>query len=436
MGESPTQTGRALLAARTRVHEDQAQTRPLGRYRVIELPGAEPALCGRSFADLGAEVIKVEPPEGDPARRLPPFDSRGASLYWTAYAAGKRSLVLDLGTEAGRQALRRLVHVADVLIEASLAGSLDHLGLGVAALRRENPSLVIGSLSPFGQGGPYAGRRGSDLVQFAMSGYLNMTGPADGPPLKVSAPYQTWFHGSMHLFAATLLALRRRRRTGGGAQIDQALRDTGIWMLTHTYQFWDLLGVNLKRQGASRDMGGVLRLPTIWAARDGHIIWLFQTGHIGGARLRQLVDWMDEHGMAPPFLHEIDWESFDLLGAGAARRDELVGAFSAFFAAKTRNELFAWALPRGVMLAPMQTLRDVAADAQLAARGAWRNLQPGESGAGAMLPGPPVRMSAARWERRGPAPALGQHTAELLRDLVGSSRADLAQPPAAPSPGN
>ncbi len=401
---------------------DEVQSRPLGRYRVIELEGAETALCGRSFADLGADVIKIEPPAGDPARRLPPYDSRGGSLYWTAYAAGKRSVALDLETATGKAALLALVRVADVLIEALPAGELERLGIGRAALRRANPSLVITSLSPFGRGGPYGERRGSDLVQFAMSGYLNMTGPADGPPLKVSAPYQTWFHGSMHAFAATLLALRRRRRTGDGAVIDQALRDTGIWMLTHTYQFWDLLGVNLKRQGASRDMGGVLRLPTIWAARDGHIIWLFQTGHIGGTRMKQLVAWMDEHGMAPPFLHEIDWESFDLLGAGAERRDALVAAFSAFFATKSREELFAWALPRGVMLAPMQTLRDVAADPQLAARDAWRTLVAGEADAPARLPGPPVRMSGARWERRGPAPALGQHTETVLCELLGLPR--------------
>jgi benzylsuccinate CoA-transferase BbsE subunit len=403
---------------------DEVQNRPLGRYRVLELPGAESALCGRSFADLGADVIKVEPPGGDPGRRLPPFDGRGGSLYWTAYAAGKRSAVLDLETAGGRSALLALVRVADVLIEALPAGALDRPGLDNAVLRGENPALVITSLSPFGRGGPYGDRRGSDLVHFAMSGYLNMTGPADGPPLKVSAPYQTWFHASMHAFAATLLALRQRRRSGAGAVIDQSSRDTGIWMLTHTYQFWDLLGVNLKRQGASRDMGGVLRLPTIWAARDGHIIWLFQTGHIGGTRMRQLVAWMDEHGMAPPFLHEIDWESFDLLGAGAERRDALVAAFSTFFASRTREELFAWALPRGVMLAPMQTLRDVAADPQLAARGAWRTLEPGEAEATARLPGPPVHMSGARWERRGPAPALGEHTGAVLDGLLGLGSAD------------
>jgi len=136
--------------------------RPLGRCRVLELPGAEPALCGRSFADLGAEVIKIEPAAGDPARSLPPFDRSGRSLYWTAYAAGKRSVVLELETEAGRERLLRLVRVADVLIDASPPGWLQALGLGFDRLRDENPGLVLTSISPFGQTGPYAGRRGSD----------------------------------------------------------------------------------------------------------------------------------------------------------------------------------------------------------------------------------------------------------------------------------
>ncbi|HLZ71582.1 MAG TPA: CoA transferase [Dehalococcoidia bacterium] len=399
---------------------DAVADRPLGRVRVLEMPGAEGALCGRSFADLGADVIKIEPPSGDPSRRLPPFSASGGSLYWAVYAAGKRSVALDLETERGRARLLRLVRISDVLIDTDPTGRQAALHLDYPRLCEENPALVLTSISPFGRSGPYARRKGSDLVQFAMSGYLHMTGPAGGPPLKVSAPYQTWLHGSMHAFAATLLALRQRRRTGHGADVDQALRDTGAWMLTHTYQFWDLLGVNLTRQGASRDMGGVLRLPTIWPARDGHIIWLFQTGYIGGSRMRQLVAWMAEHGMAPAFLHAIEWESFDLLGAGAAQRDQLVAAFTAFFAAKTRAELFAWALPRGVMLAPMQTLRNLADDPQLSARGAWLPLA-AEQSAGARLPGAPVRMSAARWERRGPAPALDEHNHAVLGDLLGEA---------------
>jgi len=407
-----------------------ARERPLGGYRVIELPGAESALFGKTFADLGADVIKVEPPGGDPARSLPPFAPDGTSLYWAAYAAGKRSVTAAIETDAGRDLLRRLAVVADIVAGALPAAWLDAPGDLGTELMRANPALVLVAISPFGQHGPYAGWRGSDLVQFALSGYLYMTGPPDGAPLKPSAPYQTWFHGCMHAVAAALLALRARRKDGRGALIDQAMRDTGLWMLTHTTQFWDLLGMNLKRQGASRDMGGVLRLPSVWKARDGYIVWMFQTGHIGGERVRLLVEWMADHGMAPDWLQALRWEEFDLLTAPPEMHARLTATFAAFFATKTKAELFAWALPRGVMLAPVQTLADVATDPQLEARGAWRpyaGVEGAEQAAKpARVPGPPVRMSGARWEPRGPAPAVGQHNARVYGNLLGLSADTLA----------
>src|SRR3990170_1062493 len=191
--------------------------RPLGHYRVLELPGIASLLTGKAFADLGADVIRVEPPGGDPVRRLPP------------------------------------------LVES----------------RPGAPGLISAASS--------IGRR-------PRHAHLEAGGGA-APPLKPSVPFQSYLHASMQAVAATLVALRNRERTGKGAHVDQAVRDTGIWMLAHTYQFWDLLGVNLRRLGASRDLGGVRRLRTIHPCRDGHVVWLATTGHIGGGSMRALVDW-------------------------------------------------------------------------------------------------------------------------------------------------
>jgi benzylsuccinate CoA-transferase BbsE subunit len=414
-------------ARRVSARLDDRVSRPYGRYRVVELPGPVPALFGKTFADLGAEVIKVEPPSGDPARSLPPFARDGeTSLFWTAYSLGKQSIVVDLDREDGRGLVRQLAACADVLVEAFPPGYLAGIGLGPERLRAENPQLVVTSISSFGQDGPFAGRQGSDLVHFAMSGYLNMTGPADGPPIKPSAPYQTLFHGSMQAVAATLLALRQRRRTGLGAHVDQAMRDTGMWMLTHTYQFWDLFRMNLRRQGASRDMGGgAVRLPGVWRARDGYIVWVFQTGHIGGRRARMLVDWMAEEGMAPAWMLETDWESFDLIAGGPEMLQRLIAVFTAFFATKSRAELFEWAIARGVMLAPMQTLADVVDDRQLAAREAWREPAAVGGEGPARVPGPPVKLSAARWEPRGAPPALGGQNAAIYGGLLGLTGAEM-----------
>lgn len=394
--------------------------RPLGHYRVVELPGLAPLIAGKTFADLGADVIKLEPPEGDAARALPPFvaggDDAGASLLWAAYSLGKRGVTAALDTAEGRDIARRLIATADVVIEAGEPGTLERLGLGFETLRAASPGLVLTSLTPFGQTGPHAGWRGSDLVQAAKGGYMNMTGPGDGPPLKPSAPYQTQFHGGMHAVAATLLALRQRRRTGRGAHVDVAIRDTGVWMLTHTYQFWDMLRINLRRQGSARDMGGgAVRLRSVYQTLDGYLVWMFIPGHIGGQSIADIVTWMASHDAAPGWLREIDWMNLDVLRGDPALLPRLQDAFAAFFATRTKAELLQFALAHRVMMAPVQTLRDLIDDPQLAARGAWRET----SIAGAMMrvPGPPAHLSDATWEPRGPAHGLGEHNSEIYGEL-------------------
>ncbi len=403
--------------------------RPLGGYRVVELAGAPVLPFGKTFADLGADVIKVEPPGGDPARALPPL-ARGlsgadVSLYWSAYSLGKRSVTADLATTKGCDLIRRLAATADVLVESFPPGTLDALGLGHDALRAENPGLCVTSITPFGQTGPYAAWAGSDLVQFAMGGYLNMTGPPDGAPIKPSAPYQSWLHACGQAVAATLLALRQRRRTGHGLHIDQAMRDTGVWMLTHTYQFYDLHKINLRRQGAMRDMGGVVRLGNIWRCKDGHIVWVFQTGHVSGPRMRMLVQWMAGHDMASSWLEEQVWEEMELLSVAPETLMAMGEAFAAFFITKTKAELLDWALAHGVMLAPVQTLEDVASDRQLAARAAWRTVGLGDGLTG-RVPGPPIRLSDACWEPAGSPPAVGEHNQMVYGDELGLSAGELS----------
>lgn len=404
--------------------------RPLGAYRVVELPGAPIAPFGKTFADLGADVIKVEPPGGDPGRDLPPL-ARGASgaavsLFWAAYSLGKRSVSANLATSEGRALVRRLAATADVLVEAFPSGTLASLGLGYESLRAENPKLCLTSITPFGQSGPYAGRHGSDLVHFAMGGYLNMTGPPDGAPIKPSAPYQSWLHACGQAFAATLLALRQRRKTGRGLHIDQAMRDTGMWMLTHTYQFYDLHQINIRRQGAMRDMGGgAVRLGNVWRCQDGAVVWVFQTGHVGGPRMHTLVRWMAEHGMASEWLRQQVWEEVNLLSLPPETVVAMGEAFAAFFLTKPKAELLEWALANGVMLAPVQTLADVAADPQLAARDAWRTVSLGD-GLSGRVPGPPIRLSDARWEPAGDPPTAGQDSEAIYCAEFGISADDLA----------
>ncbi len=394
--------------------------RPLAAYRVVELPGGVHISAGKAFADLGAEVIKIEPPGGDPARRLPPLaksaDGEECSLYWTAYSLGKRSVTADLDRPEGRQLVRRLLATADVAFESYDPGVLESLGLGYARLRADNPGLVLASITPFGQDGPLADWKGSDLVEFAMGGYLYMTGANQETPIKPSAPYQSWLYGSLHAVSASLLALRRRKRTGEGAYIDEARRDTGPWMLSGTFQYWDLLSINLHRYGSQRDVGGAVRLPNVYRCVDGYVIWLFQSGPRGKDTGR-FVEWMHEHGMAPDWLREQDWEEFDLLNVEPEVPVRLAEAFAAFFATKRKAELLDWAIAHGIMLAPVQSLRDVLSDRQLNVRQAWRSLDIETGRPPVVVPGPPIRLGEGDWEPRGAPPALGADNAAVYAGL-------------------
>ena len=404
--------------------------RPLGHVRVVALPGLATLFLGKWLADLGADVIRVEPPGGDPDRCLGPFakDSIGqdASLVWANYATGSRSVTADLTSADGRALARRLISTADVLLEAFTPGTLDAFDLGFAALQGENPKLIQVSLSSFGQCGPWSDKLSSDLVNLALSGYMHMTGRPDGPPLKPSAPYQSFLHAANHGLLATLIALRQVRKTGSGVQIDVSARETGIWMLTHTYQHYDFAKVNLKRQGAARDMGSAVRIRSVFSTLDGYVVWLFQTGPSNAAALRRLVALMDEAGSAPDWLHEVQWEDVDLRTLDGDSRERYDHVFRTFFETQSKATLFAWALEHRVMLAPVQTIADVMADPQLQARKAWTTL-PTESSSvpETRVPAAPVHMSGARWFPRSPAPMVGQHCFEIFRDELGMSEREI-----------
>ncbi len=195
---------------------------------------------------------------------------------------------------------------------------------------------------------------------------------------------------------------------------NQAIRDTGLWMLSNTYQFWDMLGVNLQRYGAQRDIGGAIRLPNVFRCLDGYVIWLFQSGQ-RGKDTDSLVAWMHEKGMAPDWLREIDWMEFDLLDVDPSVPERMAETFAAFFLTQKKLDLLDWAVASGVMLAPVQSLRDLLTDRQLATRQTWRSTE--VQGKTVMIPGPPIRLSDGDWEPRGDAPESGSSTDALYAEL-------------------
>src|SRR5262249_4902582 len=196
--------------------------------RVLDLTGEIGFLAGTLLAELGADVVKVEPPGGDPARRRPPFwdgvEDPERSLLWLALNTSKRGLTLDLDRAAGRALFLRLVERRDIVLESAPPGAIAARGLGWDVLHAHNPRLSLCSIPPFGQTGPHAGWRGSDLTVIAMSGTLHCTGDPDRAPLRCALPV-SYYHGSIEAAAGVAFALLARERTGEGQHVDVALQE-------------------------------------------------------------------------------------------------------------------------------------------------------------------------------------------------------------------
>jgi crotonobetainyl-CoA:carnitine CoA-transferase CaiB-like acyl-CoA transferase len=338
--------------------------------RVLDLSEEPGHLAGRILADLGADVIKVEPPGGDPVRRRGPFwggePQADSGVQWLARNLGKRSLVADLATGAGVKRVRELALDADVLIETFTPGTLDRLGLGYEALSLANPRLVFCSITPYGQTGPRARVRGSDLTALAASGNLFMTGDADRAPLRCSLPV-THFHGGAEAASGILMALWQRERTGRAPQVDVSLQELMLMPnMSHPAQAW-VAGYRGQRSGNFNRVGETIQ-QEIWPCKDGFVSFALRGGPARIPGLIAITQYMDEHGMAPPVLKDRDWKSYNHNRLTQAEVDAIAAPFAAFFKTKTMQELYDAACQRRLMLAPANTEREVLQSRQLAAR--------------------------------------------------------------------
>jgi benzylsuccinate CoA-transferase BbsE subunit len=390
--------------------------------RVLDLTHECGFLAGKLLGDMGADVVKVEPPGGDPARRRGPFwggaPQADRSILWLALNTSKRAITLDLAAEAGRSAFLRLVDQADVLLETERPGVLAARGLGVAALRARNPRLIVASITPWGQTGPHAGWRGSDLTVLAASGNLHCTGDPDRAPLRCAMPV-SYYHGSLEACVGVSFALVHRERTGQGQHLDIALHEAMIMPNMATASMARMTGYRGQRAGAYfRQTKSVQR--EIWPCKDGFVSFALRGGPARVAGLIAMVKYMDEHGMASPALTTKDWNAYNHNLLSQADVDALSAEFGAFFKTKTMTEIFARACQDNLMIAPAITAREIVASKQLAARSFFVDV-PYPDGQSLRYPGAfaivtkkdgvatPVRIQR-------PAPRLGEHTDDVLSE--------------------
>ena len=224
----------------------------LGSFRVLDLTSDKGFLCGKILGDLGADVIKIEPPGGDPARSIGPFyhniPQPEKSLYWFAFNNNKRGITLDIETRDGQEIFKGLVKTADFVIESFAPGYMDSLGLGYSALSEINPRIIVTSITPFGQTGPYKDYKASDIVVIAMMGWMYLCGDPDRPPVRISFP-QAYLNASAEAAASSMIAHYYRETTGEGQHVDVSAQHSLITNAFNAPSFWEFNRIILQRAG-------------------------------------------------------------------------------------------------------------------------------------------------------------------------------------------
>ncbi|HZP41515.1 MAG TPA: CoA transferase [Candidatus Binatia bacterium] len=383
----------------------------LDGLRVLDLAGASGALCGKLLAGLGADVVKAEPPGGDPMRALPPFwdgaPPAERSLFFWFYHAGKRGIRLDLASDAGRALLRRLAAAADVVIETEPPGRLAALGCGPDALRAANPRLVVASITPFGQEGPYRDWRASDTVAQAMGGMLYVNGHPDGPPLRTLG-LQAYHQAGIFAASGVLAALLARDATGRGQHVDVSVQASVAAALEHVPGFWHQAGVIHRRQGTLH----WTRYFRVGRCKDGWVM------HCTLGDWTSLVEWVKADGMAEN-LDDPAWEDLNLRKDAAEHLFDVLDAWAARY---TVAELMEGAQLRRIPYAAVRPPEALLRDPQLAARGFFVPIEHPDLGASVPYPGAPFRLEDAPWRVARP-PRLGEHDAAVRAEWLGEDAA-------------
>jgi crotonobetainyl-CoA:carnitine CoA-transferase CaiB-like acyl-CoA transferase len=363
--------------------------------------------AGKLLADLGADVLKVEPPAGSDQRRRGPYlagqpDPEGSLFFWY-HNTSKRGITLDLDRPADQTKLRDLARTADVLIEGFHPGHLAERGLGFTDLRRLNPRLIVTSITPFGQTGPYRDFHGDDVVAAAMGGLMYLCGMPESPPSQPGGAI-----GALSIMQAdviaglgTLIALAARDRTGHGQQVDVSMQEAVAVATENALGMYSVMHTVRRRVGIQSWSGAG---PSFRRCRDG---WIFGGG--GGARYDTLVDWLQADGLTvPSWLTREWWEST----ATYQRSAKVATLLETMYLRHSGEELFEMAQSRHIGLAPVRTADQVRLDPQLRVRGFWVDVDHPGMERGVAYPGAPYQLSRTPWRIARPAPHLGEHNGQ------------------------
>lgn len=401
----------------------------LAPYRTLDLTDGKGFLCAKILADLGCDVIKIEKPGGDKDRRIGPFYHDichpEKSLYWFAFNVNKRGITLDIETTDGQEIFKKLVRSADFVIESFPIGYLDKLSLGYSDLSQVNDQIILTSITPFGDTGPYKKFKTCDIVSMAMGGLLNLCGDPDRPPVTPGFP-ASYLLGGLEAAMGTLMALRWRRVARKGTRVTVSLQDEVLTASWDTVSNWAGSRTISKRSGPFSIRPNVT-YRIIWPCKDGYVTFFYFGGQTGSKGNRALIEWMESEGIDCGFLKKQNWDSFDWDRLSQDDVALLEKPLYPFFMSHTKAELYEGAVRRNIILYPLANAEDIVNSQQLKERGYWTEINHPELKESIMYPGPFVKASETRCEVSKRAPLIGEHNEEIYMGELGFSKEDLVR---------
>ena len=387
-------------------------------------------IAGKLMADVGADVIKIESPGGSPSRNIGPFyhdiPHPERSLFWMTFN-NKRGITLNLETDDGREIFKRLVKVSDFVVESLAPGYLEKLGLGYDTLADINKRIILTSITPFGQSGPKANYKFSELTNWASHGTLYITGYPDRPPMGMSSIHQGSLIGGLDGVIGSLIAHWYREATGEGQHVDVSMQECGITLLQAVVEYWNTMQYIYTRSGIQWKAGKGVGRRLVYTCKDGHVVFFVAGGSKGlGKSTGNMLKWMDEDEMAPDWLKEIDWvNGYDYMSLTQAEEDRMDDAFAKFIATKTKEELFQRSLEEQINLAPVDNIATVAHNPQLTSRDFWVKMNHPELGDDITYCVAFAKFSETPCRLYRHAPLIGEHNEEIYIDLLGMTREEL-----------
>jgi crotonobetainyl-CoA:carnitine CoA-transferase CaiB-like acyl-CoA transferase len=383
----------------------------LSPYRVLDLCDEKGLFCGKLMGDMGADVIKIEVPGGDAIRNKGPFYKDEVdpekSLYWFS---------LNTTKPEGTDIFKRLVKKADFVIESFQPGFMATMGLGYADLEKINPEVIVVSITPFGQTGPYRDWKGPDIVMWALGAgpFMRTFDSADRPPFRVSHHPQSYFHAGTEAVVGAMAALNYRARSGEGQHVDVSIQECLSW---HPLGDYDLNKRVMKRGQVLNP----LKVTHIWPCKDGYVMWRYTGGPAAKRHSTPLANWINEEGFGDDWFKNFDWENFNHFTSTQDVVDHMEELTNRFFMSKTKAELMEGAIKYRIMLYPISNTADLLESPQLNERGFWTDVEHPELNATIRYPGKWANNSETppRISRR--APLIGEHNEEIYSGELGIS---------------